>query len=531
MLLGFAMILAPVFVQLLTATVLLVLRRARPRFSNYWVIATLGALTSWALLWLLPLIEMPAQSVGTWQAGALFTPGLQLALDSAAWSYALALSTLVLAVILTDVARAFESDWASWAAILGLSALGTLTVMAGNLFSLLLGWAAIDLIELVVLLVYVTERRASERVVVAFFARALGSVVVVGAALVAIGGWPWPSALDPDSQAGLLLLIAAGLRLGVLPLHLPFLQEPPLRRGLGTVVRLVPAAASLVLLARLTGLSLAPPIGGLMIGLLALAAVYGGIAWGRSADEMDGRPFWILGLASLSLVSALHGQTQGSQTWGVTLILAGGLLFLYSARARWLLFVPVLGLMAISSLPFTPTWSSTGVYTTPLHPLVYAFLIAQAVLLLGYWRHTRGGAQSLPEGERLVQLIYPIGLILLPAVNWILAYQDWPARDLAQAALWWPGLAVTGLAGGLGWVWSRRQLGRLPGFAFLGRALSLDWLYRLFWAAYRLIGRAVVLLTSVLEREGGVLWALLLLTLLLALLAQANLGEGLVNGS
>ena len=49
----------------------------------------------------------------------------------------------------------------------------------------------------------------------------------------------------------LSLLIAVGLRLGVLPLHIYYLHEPPLRRGLGSMLRFVPAAASLVLLARI----------------------------------------------------------------------------------------------------------------------------------------------------------------------------------------------------------------------------------------------------------------------------------------
>ncbi len=40
-------------------------------------------------------------------------------------------------------------------------------------------------------------------------------------------------------QAGLLLIVAAGLRLGVLPVHLPYNSESSLRRGLGTMLRLV----------------------------------------------------------------------------------------------------------------------------------------------------------------------------------------------------------------------------------------------------------------------------------------------------
>jgi hypothetical protein len=56
---------------------------------------------------------------------------------------------------------------------------------------------------------------------------------------------------DAPPQAGLYLLLAAGLRLGVLPLHLPYASEAAIRRGFGSALRLISAASSLILLARI----------------------------------------------------------------------------------------------------------------------------------------------------------------------------------------------------------------------------------------------------------------------------------------
>jgi hypothetical protein len=47
------------------------------------------------------------------------------------------------------------------------------------------------------------------------------------------------------------LLLAAGLRLGVLPLHLPYASEAAIRRGFGSALRLISAGSSLILLARI----------------------------------------------------------------------------------------------------------------------------------------------------------------------------------------------------------------------------------------------------------------------------------------
>ena len=65
------------------------------------------------------------------------------------------------------------------------------------------------------------------------------------------------STFNPLRQsAGLYLVAAAGLRLGVFPLHLPYTSEATLRRGIGTSLRLVSAVSSLVLLAHIPAESL-----------------------------------------------------------------------------------------------------------------------------------------------------------------------------------------------------------------------------------------------------------------------------------
>jgi len=96
--------------------------------------------------------------------------------------------------------------------------------------------------------------------VIGFLIRAAGIVLVLLAQVIgSTDGKPVDFASMP-SQAGLLLLAAAGLRLGVLPVHLSYDSESSLRRGLGTMLRLVSAAASLVLLAHIPTGSLESPL-------------------------------------------------------------------------------------------------------------------------------------------------------------------------------------------------------------------------------------------------------------------------------
>ncbi len=98
-------------------------------------------------------------------------------------------------------------------------------------------------------------------------------------------------------SAAFLFFLAAGFRLGVFPLNLPFLQEPGMRRGAGNILRLAPVASSLVLLARLPENIIPAGAQGwtwAFYALLAIAALYAAFRWLSATDEIEGRPFWIV---------------------------------------------------------------------------------------------------------------------------------------------------------------------------------------------------------------------------------------------
>ena len=64
-----------------------------------------------------------------------------------------------------------------------------------------------------------------------------------------------------------------------------------------------------------------------------------------------------------------------------------------------------------------------------------------------------------------------------------------------------------------------------PVLRVLNTLLRLDWLYRLVGFSYRVAQSMVRALTRILEGEGGVLWVLVLLALLVSLL-QSGLAGG-----
>jgi len=297
------LILLPVILMSLTTLALLILRFARPKFKFPWMLASGGATLALisVLLW---QIHFPQNiSLPSWQMVTAFSYVPAWLADGISWPYALALAALAAGVIWTSVVRA-ENEPLPWAGTLTLAALGILAVTAENPLTLLLAWSAIDLFELVTMLRSTEGEKQTEGVIIAFAVRLAGTGLVMWANLVSIaGGTPLDFRSIPPAT-GIYLLIASGLRLGVLPLHLPYRKDNVVRRGFGTTLRLVSAASSLALLARIPASALNSVLTPYLLILAAITALYAGWMWLRASDEILGRPFWILGMASWPLQKA-----------------------------------------------------------------------------------------------------------------------------------------------------------------------------------------------------------------------------------
>lgn len=511
-----------------TAAGLFLLRLFRPRFGYSWLIAVFGALLAWGAAWYSREAIGVVLPVMGWNPVAMFMDSPVIWFDEISWTYTLALATLALAVILTDVVRAAESDWFAWVGSLGLVGIGILTITAGNPLSMLLAWTAIDLVELALMLWHIRPIEGRNRIVLAFASRVGGSFLLLIASLVAIHDGNRLTFEQIPQTVVIYLLLAAGLRLGIIPVHLPLMGELALRRGLGTIVRLVPSAASLVLLVRTAQAGVPAQQVGLLLGLSAVAAYVSVYFWLNARDELEGRPFWIIGMASLSLAAAVQSAPGASLAWGLAMLYGGGVLFLYSTRHRWLHPIMILALLGCSALPLTPAWGGALMYQQPRSWIVYLFILPHLLLLAGYLRHVLRSSSAVEGAERWVWLIYPAGLLVIPGVHYLTSWlQRWYTPAAEQ--LWsLPVLIASGLSTGLALLaWGRGQRStQLPQRVrrFLRSILALEWAYRLVWRGYRLVDRVVDFFSELLEGEGGLLWAFLIIILFLAILAQGPAG-------
>jgi len=460
---------------------------------------------------------------GQWITLSISTTALELIANHYAWVYALSLAALAGAVVLTSPARISTVGPAEWVGTLLLLALAIVSILADNPLTLVLVWTAIDLAEVFIVLRSSTSASLSEQTVISFSIRAAGTGFALWASVVtAVNGQTFLFEQTP-AQAGIFLLLAAGLRLGVLPLHLSYRNEPILRRGFGTSLRLTTAVTSLVLLARLPASAVETRYLPYLLGFVALAALYSAWKWLTAPDELSGRPYWIIGMSALAVSATLRGNPAGSAAWGAALVLFGGLSFLYSARQVWFTrILAALGVLLLS-LPLTLTASGwLGAFPQPVFfwPL---FLVAHALLVAGYLRHIlRPAKTSFSELPSWAQAAYPVGLLLLCVTALLLGLWGWPGAF--QLGAWVVSISLVVLAGLAILVVIRFQrLGVFEAPASVearpSRFVALqDQMAGLFWSLYRNLGRLFSFAANLLEGDGGLLWTLLLLVLFVSLL-------------
>jgi hypothetical protein len=520
-------ILITVLILIVTALVLLLLRLIAPTFRYSWLIATGGALLGWISVFVWQL-QMPfALHFPAWQPALLFSQSPTFVGDEIAWTYAISLTTLCLAIILTAVVRSNFPRPINWMGTLILTALGVLAVVADNPLTLVLIWAAIDISELIAQMRVVEDPKLSERVVVAFASRAAGILVLLWAGMVSAANGQTLDFLQAPPQAGLYLVLAASLRIGVLPLHLPYPSESSLRRGFGTGLRMFSIASSLILLARIPSSSLTSPVTPYLLILTSLAAVYGGWMWLRAPDELTGRPFWLIGMSSLAVAAALRANPIGATAWGCAIVLGGGALFLSSEQNRWLTRALLIGAWGLSSLPFSLTatgWNS-GTVGPLLGWLAWPFLIsAHAMLIAGFIRHSQRTTTRVRNEDQPIwaKNVYPIGISLLLLTTIVLGLLGWSGA--LQFGNWFLGALVSLLTFSLLWLTPRLRILN-PVRAHWVQPANSSWIdraYQYLWNIYHQLGRVSHVISNLLEGESGIMWTLLFLALFISFFTQRN---------
>lgn len=525
-------ILVPVFLLIFSSLGIIILQRVRPSVGYAWLWATLASFFVVGFIvflrWRLPQ-ELTINQGGPFGSSALI---LSFLLDHVSWPYAFSFAVLLVAVLLTDSAR-LQSDAGPtpWVLSLLITGLGFLAILSGKPITLVLSWTAIDLVELVGVFSTRQGRWLSQPVIIIFAVRVTGTLLVL-AAMITGSALGFDFTLNPiPSELAVYMLMAAGLRLGVLPLNLPFIRDVYTWRGLGNLLRLVGPASSLVVLGRMPEMAVPAGLQPWLLFFLGMAALYGSVMWLAETPALSGRPYWVIALAALAVASVTRGDPQSSVAWGTAMLLSGSVLFLYSAQNRNIMWIPLVAALGVSGLPFTPAAAGwTGIITPKFDGYNLVFMVSVLFLCLGFTRRALAPREELYRMERWIHTVFPVGLLVLILAQWSMLAFRW--RQMLTPGVWWASVPVVGLAvlgtilpllrpslfttEGLRASWLVAVLERLgSGLAVI---LRLNWLYSFFGWIYSLVQNLVQLIIDILEGDGGILWAMVMLAMVISLL-------------
>ncbi|HWR65918.1 MAG TPA: hypothetical protein VN364_07340 [Bellilinea sp.] len=510
-----------------------------PRGTGYaWLTAVLMSLIIWGGVLAYHWLQPEAFTVAPWRPFATDSADpIRLRWDSISWPFGFNLLSAVLAVLMTASARLrMNSNPLTWSTNLAVAGAAVAAVISDSPLALLLAWVMLDVIDLLLVMRLSRIWKYTSRGVMAFVVRTLSSFLLIGALSIHRSAVSDPLSFENMlPQASLLVLLSLGLRLGLLPLNTPYAEDFPFQRGLISFIRLSAYAAGLSALSHFPQNGVPANWQPILYFITLAVCLYGAIRWLTARDEIYGRPFWLLTLSGLAFICVLQGQASASIAWGVVMISSGLSLFLYSARTRGLLVLPVLGAFALTGLPFTPGsvgWA--GLIIPPYNLGDGLAILVVALLLVGYIHHALRSGGNYYQLEGWARGIYPIGLFVITISGWITAFLGFPGFTIIGQ--WVPAVVSVVLAGAISLVLygflSQRivniQTGGWVGLFFLGAGrrltdfFSLNWFYNFLWLIYRGIRQLVYILTLIFEGEGGLMWAFVLLALLLTVLSSGG---------
>lgn len=505
----------------------------RLQLSLQWLLSVFAALIAWSLVLISRLQEPVRITLVTWMPQELLRFSPELITDDTAWAFSLAVSGLAFSALLIDAVRltapAYKNPtWIEWTTVLLFCSASILAASAGNLLTLLMIWIVIDVLELFTRMSAAENRSESERILLNFSFHLAGLFLVFWVLATSSPSTEPSQLFQFTRRSYILLFLAALLRLISFPGYLPGENRKDQHTGIKLAQQILPVSATLVLLVRLSQSSISFVLSTPLLIISLLVTIFYGVLWLFTKNRFLSIQYWTVGLGIFTILAAILSKPSAAGAYSIILIINGGFFCLYSFHRKLLLPVLLLSVFGLLLIPLTPGWQAVLLYEKPNTFLIYGFIFSFGLYIVGFIYNSINRALPLPQVERWVWIIYPAGLIFLPFTHYLILISNIIFRnrlnilfpDLVTSL---PGL-ISLLCGFLIFLFLQRGYS-LPSNIFqpMEKIARLDWFQMIIRKFYTALARTTWFINRLLEGQGGLLWSLLLLTLIISVLAQIKL--------
>jgi hypothetical protein len=491
-----------------------------------------------------------------WAPVDIFGAGLELTLNGSTWLLGVAFLVLVIAVLVRYNADFQEKPLFPVFAGLFAAAVALAGVMADSFSTLVSAWAALDVIAFLTFALVTIAGQTNQddiqiRIGRSVFALALNlaaSVMVLFAALITLnqGASGSYSVITIPAQASTFLVIASLLRLSAYPFPVVGGEGGNFPAEFGVLFRIAPLVLAVKVLTLVQTLDPDGWVKNLLITAACVVVLIAAFQFWAFRERREGFPSVLLaysGLLMLTIVYAGEMRSVAVLSLALAMIFGSSALFFYQNLGNnpILQIFPLAGTVILLGAPFTVGFvgfwlTFAGILQAGNWLVLFIFVLSQTMLLAGYLRVVFNDEEEVQLSSSSVVVVLQSLVVLAPALLGI-AFGLSPSmlgRFIGQPNT--PGfLDVVGQAGVIGVVlvvlsalaavaiWYFDHVARswrdIPLFASLKVRIK---------DTNRQVGnwidstRSVIYTTgSILEGDGGEIWALLI-ALLIWLLFAAN---------
>jgi hypothetical protein len=529
--------LVPILLLLLFALVVFFLGRFRLSLGSTWLLTATAVLVIWVGFIILRFILPGALTITDWNPIGVGSNALVFQITKQNWIYGFLLLSLLVGVIFTDTVRLKQGDsLVTWTGSLVLAAVGLLAISSKSFIVVVFTWTLIDITEFAILIRVINHPRVHQAAMVELVARIGGTLLTIGGLSIAQANALTLENTLITSGYFFIILLGTILRLGVVPLHIPFTANLPIRRSLGTILRFASPLAVISFLAQITPPEISGSNLSVIIILALITSTYGAIRWVIAKNELVGRPYWMLSFSGLIVLSIINQQIETLIALTTIMVVTGGFEFLHSYPSKWVKVLGNVMLVALIGLPFTPSaliWkdmiSSSGLLTS------LWFAVTLGIIFVGTFRHINRSRPQQNDVELWMRFFFVVGLTLLFIVPWLA--MTWDFQKYYSAGFQF--LSIVGfLVSGFGVLIFLSKLGSKVGQSKLlarprqgfeialkaaGVFFEFEWLIRLSQLIFSWTTKPIGFFVTILEGDGGLLWALLILALLSSVIISGGL--------
>jgi hypothetical protein len=405
-----------------------------------------------------------------------------------------------------------------WIQTLAFSSAAWAALLSANAWTVLISWTILDMLELISQLIFGHIR--TDQFLLFYLSKFIGSIVLVLVISRAYQASPQNLLGGPILNFGVWVLLAVFLHARVF-IQWKISDDPKLQEKPNLLIQIFLFLPHFFLLSQVPNIGINPLLRITLKTLMFVGASIFAFNWYVKRGSKSGFHHLIASLAFISAFLFLSENQQGLTYFLITLLPMSWII-LAEDRPTFLTPLWIVGILMLSGFPFTPQYAAfENLILNNKYVESAVMTLPSTLIMAGLFQSIRKPSGNINRLEKFNQTLYIFGLAF-PMVGIILVL--WSYRPVFNLVYFWFGTLHIFLFVCFTYIGNRNK-DLLSKYSIKGSVvLQLPDFFRrlkvIFKGMIEIIGAGLEYGARLLEEEGGVLWSIVFLSLLLSILAS-----------